>query len=84
MFRRNVAAVALALVSLTGSATAAPGAPRDSASCVGSLVAFEAQIAPGFIGAEQQTLAPHSAGAFGAEVSTLAQAHGPLATCIPG
>jgi hypothetical protein len=82
MSRRNVAAVALAFASLTGAATAT-AAPNDSASCVGALVVFETQLAPGFIGAEQQALAPQSAGAIGAAVSTLAHAHGALPSCIP-
>jgi hypothetical protein len=84
MSRRNVAVIALALASLGSSAAGAPAAPSDNASCVAALVAFEAHLAPGFIGAEQQASAPQSAGAIGAAVSTLAQAHGSLPACVAG
>jgi hypothetical protein len=79
-----LAAACLSFAASAGSASAV-GGPSPNASCAGTLVAFEAHIAPGFVGDELKAEAPHSAGALGAEIRGLAADHGgsPLA-CLDG
>jgi hypothetical protein len=65
------------------AAPAAAGSPSPNASCVGILVSFEAQLAPGFVGDELKAEAPQSRGAIGAEVREFAHGHaGSLEACI--
>jgi hypothetical protein len=74
---------ALLTMSPTAVASAAPS-PSPSASCMGTLVAFEAHLAPGFIGDELKELAPQSAGEVGAFARVLAQQRGgSLEACLP-
>jgi hypothetical protein len=67
--RRTAVALA-ATIALAVSAGGASAAPSGSASCVATITAFEAQLVPGFVGAEVSNLAP-----VGSLASDLAKAH---------